>query len=61
MLIDIKNKIYSHMDFNISQRAAIKQWIVENIDTLNEAVVFIKAGKDYKILDEAINKLQRQI
>lgn len=61
MLIDIKNKIYSHMDFNISQRAVIKQWIVENIAILNEAVVFIKAGKDYKILDEAINKLQRQI
>ena len=49
------------MDFNISQRDAIKQWIVENIAILNEAVVFIKAGKDYKILDEAINKLQRQI
>lgn len=49
------------MDFNISQRAAVKQWIVENIETLNEAVVFIKAGKDYKILDEVINKLQRQI
>ena len=49
------------MDFNVSQRAAVKQWIVENIDTLKEAVVFIKAGKDYKILDEVINKLQRQI
>lgn len=49
------------MDFNVSQRAAVKQWIVENIATLNEAVVFINAGKDYKILDEAINKLQRQI
>lgn len=49
------------MDFNISQKAAVKQWIVENIETLNEAVVFIKAGKDYKILDEVINKLQRQI
>ena len=49
------------MDFNISQRAAVKHWIVENIDILKEAVVFIKAGKDYKILDEVINKLQRQI
>ena len=49
------------MDFNVSQRAAVKQWIVEHIATLNEAVVFIKAGKDYKILDEVINKLQRQI
>ena len=49
------------MDFNVSQRAAVKQWIVENIATLNEAVVFINAGKDYKILDEVINKLQRQI
>lgn len=49
------------MDFNISQRAAIKQWIVENIDILNEAIVFIKAGKEFKALDEAINKLQRRI
>ena len=49
------------MDFNVSQRAAVKQWIVENIAILNEAVVFVKAGKDYKILDEVINKLQRQI
>lgn len=49
------------MDFNISQRAAIKQWIVENIAIINEAVVFIKAGKEFKALDEAINKLQRQI
>lgn len=49
------------MDFNISQRAAIKQWIVENIAIINEAVVFIKASKEFKALDEAINKLQRQI
>ena len=49
------------MDFNISQRAAVKQWIVESIETLNEAVVFIKASKEFKALDEAINKLQRQI
>lgn len=49
------------MDFNVSQRAAVKQWIVENIAKLNVAVVFIKAGKDDKILDEVINKLQRQI
>lgn len=49
------------MDFNISQRAAIKQWIVENIAILNEAVVFIQSGEDDKILNELINKLQRQL
>ena len=38
-----------------------QDWRLENIAILNEAVVFIKAGKNYKILDEVINKLQRQI
>lgn len=49
------------MDFNISQRAAIKQWIIENIDVLKEKVVFIQSGEDDKILNELINKLQRQL
>ena len=49
------------MDFNISQRAAIKQWIVENIDILKEKVVFIQSGENDKILNELINKLQRQL
>lgn len=49
------------MDFNVSQRAAVKQWIVENIDFLKEKVVFIQSGEDDKILNELINKLQRQL
>ena len=49
------------MDFNISQRAAVKQWIIENIDVLKEKVVFIQSGEDDKILNELINKLQRQL
>ena len=49
------------MDFNISQRAAVKHWIIENIDILKEKVVFIQSGEDDKILNELINKLQRQL
>lgn len=49
------------MDFNISQRAAVKRWIIENIDVLKEKVVFIQSGEDDKILNELINKLQRQL
>ena len=49
------------MDFNISQRAAVKRCIIENIDILKEKVVFIQSGEDDKILNELINKLQRQL
>ena len=49
------------MDFNISQIAAVKRWIIENIDILKEKVVFIQSGEDDKILNELINKLQRQL
>ena len=49
------------MDFNISQRADVKQWIIENIDILYEKIVFIKNGESDKILDELIDKLQRNI
>lgn len=49
------------MDFNVSQRAAVKRWIIENIDFLREKVVFIQSGEDDKILNELINKLQRQL
>lgn len=49
------------MDFNISQRVAVKKWLIDNIDEIKEKIVFIKNGESDDILNDLISKLQRPL